>query len=341
MAKATKEKTDDLLMNQLLKGVEGLTLASDKEFKFDRIPFGIPQLDKLTGGGIPKKRFTLLTGQPSGGKSYLAMKAVESVQKSGGTAVWIDTEMSLDESWFRKCGVDPSLLLAAQPESGEAAIEIARAVMEAGVDLVVIDSIAGLVPTAELQDFDKNPMGWLARFVNGSLSRLISRLKHGSALVCINQQRSSIGPVAMKEMPGGKGQVYWNHMMLEVRRSGWIEDKKTKVKEGFDMEVTLKKNKTSADHWSKVVVPFRVDGGIDIMESYMREGLAYGYIKQSGAWYEYVGNKVMGLNGLKALLRDEQPKLGEKLKEQVDGSQHSTSTDRDDSTGSKDSKLLK
>ena len=334
-------KTDTPLMDQLLKGVDGLTVASDDGFKFDRIPFGIPQLDKLTGGGIPKKRFTLLTGQPSGGKSYLAMKAVESVQKAGGTAVWIDTEMSLDESWFRKCGVDPDLLLASQPESGEAAIEIARAVMEAGVDLVVIDSIAGMVPAAELADFDKSPMGWLARFVNDSLSRLMSRLKHGSSLVCINQQRSSIGPVAIKEMPGGKGQVYWNHMMLEVRRSGWIEDKKTKVKEGFDMEVTLKKNKTSADHWQKVVVPFKVDGGIDTMESYMREGLAYGHIKQAGAWYDYAGNKVMGLNGLKTLLVTEQPELGEKLKEQVDASQHSTSTTGDDSSGNKNSQLLK
>ena len=326
-------KTDTPLMDQLLKGVDGLTLASDKGFKFDRIPFGIPQLDKLTGGGIPKKRFTLLTGQPSGGKSYLAMKAVESVQKSGGTAVWIDTEMSLDESWFRKCGVDPDLLLASQPANGEAAIEVARSVMEAGVDLVVIDSIAGMIPAAEFNDFDKHPMGWLARFVNDSLSRLIGRLKHGSALVCINQQRSSIGPVAIKEMPGGKGQVSWNHMMLEVRRSGWIEDKKTKV--------TLKKNKTSADHWSKVVVPFRVDGGIDILESYMREGLAYGYIKQAGAWYEFKENKVMGLNGLKSLLATEQPELGKILKEQVDASQHSTSTTGDDSSGNKNSQLLK
>jgi hypothetical protein len=141
-------------------------------------------------------------------------------------------------------------------------------------------------------------------------------------------------------MPGGKGQVYWNHMMLEVRRAGWIEDKKTKVKEGFDMEVTLKKNKTSADHWSKVVVPFRVDGGIDILESYMREGLAYGYIKQAGAWYQYDGQKVMGLNGLKALLI-EQPKLGEQLKEQVNASQPATAANGDDPTGSKDSKLSK
>jgi len=337
-----KTKTETPLMDQLLKGVDGLTLASDNEFKFERIPFGIPQLDKLTGGGIPKKRFTLLTGQPSGGKSYLAMKAVESVQKEGGTAVWIDTEMSLDESWFRKCGVNPDLLLASQPENGEAAIDIARAVMEAGVDLVVIDSIAGMVPAAELTDFDKNPMGWLARFVNDSLSRLMSRLKHGSSLICINQQRSALGPVAIKDMPGGKGQVYWNHMMLEVRRSGWIENKKTKIKEGFDMEVTLKKNKTSADHWQKVVVPFKVDGGIDTMESYMREGIAYGFIQQSGAWYEYNDNKVMGLNGLKTLLVTEQPELGQKLKEDVDNaSQRSIGTSSDDSAGSKNSQLLK
>ena len=107
------------------------------------------------------------------------------------------------------------------------------------------------------------------------------------------------------------------------------------------MEVTLKKNKTSADHWQKVVVPFRVDGGIDIMESYMREGLAYGYIKQAGAWYDYAGNKVMGLNGLKTLLVTEQPELGEQLKEQVDASQHSTSTTGDDSSGNKNSQLLK
>jgi recombination protein RecA len=344
MATKKKKKTEESLVDTILKNVKGIELASSDVFKFDRIPFHIPQLDKLTGGGIPKKRFTLLTGQPSGGKSYLAMKAVQSVQKAGGTAAWIDTEMSIDAEWMERCGVDKDALLASQPLSGEDAFRIIMALLEAGVDLVVLDSIAGLVPEAELEDFDKNPLGWLARFVNDKLARLMASGglrtgKDGAAFIAVNQQRSSVGPVAIKAMPGGLGQNFWNHMMLEVRRAGWLEDKKSKIKEGFDMEITLKKTKVGAEHWQKTIVPFKVDGGIDLMESYMREGMAKGYIEQAGPWYSFEGERVMGLNSLKALLTDT-PALGDRLKGLVDGTQSPAAETGNDGAGTEDSQLL-
>ena len=190
--------------------------------------------------------------------------------------------------------------------------------MRAGIDVIVLDSIAGLVPSA-VQDnekgFEFSPMAWQARFVNSALPRLLPNLKSGSAFIAINQVRSSIGPVALDTMPGGLAQGFFAHFLLQVRRSGWIEEPKgTKV--GFDMEVRLRKSKVGGENWSNAIVPFRVDGGIDVLESYIREAIQQKLITQKGAWYDYEGIKAMGMNGLKTQLLDN-PTLVEKLKADV------------------------
>jgi recombination protein RecA len=313
------KNTADGVIAQLL-GDKKLNLqrGNSESFDFTRIPFGIPALDKLTGGGIPKKRMTIMYGPTNVGKSYLASQVVASVQRDGGTAAWIDTELSWDSKWVEKCGIDSERMLVSQPTSGEEALGTIKELMRAGIDVIVLDSIAGLVPSA-VQDnekgFEFSPMAWQARFVNSALPRLLPNLKSGSAFIAINQVRSSIGPVALDTMPGGLAQGFFAHFLLQVRRSGWIEEPKgTKV--GFDMEVRLRKSKVGGENWSNAIVPFRVDGGIDVLESYIREAIQQKLITQKGAWYDYEGIKAMGMNGLKTQLLDN-PTLVEKLKADV------------------------
>ena len=117
-----------------------------------------------------------------------------------------------------------------------------------------------------------------------------------------------MGPVALDNMPGGLAQSFFAHFLIQVRRKGWIEDK-DKIKVGFDMEVRLRKSKVGGENWASAIVPFRVSGGIDVTESYIREAIAQKFIKQAGPWYQYKDDKVMGLNGLKKLLTDNPDKF--------------------------------
>ena len=146
-------------------------------------------------------------------------------------------------------------------------------------------------------DFSHSPMAWQARFVNGALPKLLPNLKHGSALVAINQVRSSVGPTALDNMPGGLAQSFFAHFLMQVRRHGWIKEGTQNV--GFDMEVRLRKTKVGGENWSSATVPFRVEGGIDIVESYIREAIKQGLIEQTGSWYTYKDTRLQGLNGVR------------------------------------------
>ena len=305
------ETDSEKVIEGLLKDKKlNLFRGDDSGFEYSRIPFDIPALDRLTGGGIAKKRLTLIYGPTNVGKSYLASQICANVLKSGGQAAWIDTELSWDSDWMARCGVDTTKIIVGQPESGEEAMDTIRTLLDASFDLVVLDSIAGLVPHKNLEeDFSFNPMAWQARFVNSSLPKVLPSLSNGGALVAINQVRSSIGPVALDNMPGGLAQSFFAHALLQVRRKGWIEESGTKV--GFDMEVRLRKTKIGGENWNSAAVPFRVDGGIDILESYIREALGRKFITQAGPWYTYKEQKYMGLNGLKKIFLEEEQLLEE------------------------------
>jgi recombination protein RecA len=311
MKNSAEEVIESLLQNKTMN----LRRGDSDEFSFGRIPFNIPVLDNLTGGGIPKKRMTILYGPTNVGKSYLASQVVANAQRNGGTTAWIDTELSWDSAWVNKCGIDASKVMVAQPINGEEAMDTTRELMRSGVDVIVLDSIAGLVPTAvHDEDFSYNPMAWQARFVNSSLPRILPNLKHGSALVAINQVRSSIGPVALDNMPGGLAQSFFAHFLLQVRRSGWIKEGTTNV--GFDMEVRLRKSKVGGENWNSATVPFRVEGGIDVTESYIRDGIEAKLITQAGPWYTYKEQKAMGLNGVRKMF-SENLELFEVLKSEL------------------------
>jgi len=298
----------DLLKDKNLN----LTLGDSNVFDYGRIPFGIPALDTLTGGGIPKKRMTLIYGPTNVGKSYLSSQIVAQVQKQGGRAAWIDTELSWDADWMAKCGIDAGKVLVSQPTSGEQAMDTIKALATTGlVDVIILDSIAGLVPAQNMdEDFSFSPMAWQARFVNSSLPRLLPSLHSGTALICINQVRASMGPTALANMPGGKAQSFFAHFLLEVRRNGWIEEFGEKV--GFDMQVRLRKTKVGGQNWKAASVPFRVEGGIDILESFIREGIERGLVLKAGSWYTYNDVRAQGMNGLKQVFIDK-PELQEQL----------------------------
>ena len=310
------EKDPEKIIDELLKNKKlNLFRGDDKEFDYSKIPFDIPALDRLTAGGIDKKRLTLIYGPTNVGKSYLASQICANVLNAGGKAAWIDTELSWDSAWMERCGIDTTKIIVGQPESGEEALEAVRTLLDASFDVVVLDSIAGLVPHKNLdEDFSFNPMAWQARFVNSSLPKILPSLSNGGALVAINQVRSSIGPVALDNMPGGLAQSFFAHALLQVRRKGWIEDNGSKV--GFDMEVRLRKTKIGGENWSSALVPFRVDGGIDILESYIREAIGKKLITQAGPWYTYKEQKYMGLNGIKKIFLDDAA-LQEELKVSV------------------------
>ena len=244
MKETSEQAVEKLLSSKSLNLLRG----DSDEFSFGRIAFGIPALDTLTGGGIPKKRLTLMYGPTNVGKSYLASQVVVNVQKAGGIAAWIDTELSWDPKWVEKCGIDCSQIMVAQPTNGEEVMDTARELMRAGVDVIVLDSIAGIVPTAvQNEDFSYSPIAWQARFINSALPKLLPNLKHGSAFIAINQVRSSMGPVALDAMPGGMAQSFFAHFLLQVRRNGWIKEGNDNV--GFDMEVRLRKSKVGGENW--------------------------------------------------------------------------------------------
>ena len=311
MKDSAEEAIEQLLKNKNLN----LQLGNSNTFDYGRIPFDIPALDKLTGGGIPKKRFTLIYGPTNVGKSYLASQVVVNAQKHDGIAAWIDTELSWDSEWMQKCGIDTSKIVVSQPTHGEEAFETIRSLMQSGVDVIVLDSIAGLFPTDVAEkEFGYSPMAWQARFVNSSLPKLLANLQHGSAFIAINQVRSSLGPVALDAMPGGLAQGFFAHFLMQVRRNGWIKEGNDNV--GFDMEIRLRKTKVGGENWQYAVVPFRVAGGIDILESYLREAIERKIITQAGAWYTYQETKAMGLNGIKKIFI-ETPEMFEELKNEL------------------------
>ena len=315
--KQTNNKINSI--ETIIKEFDGLVLrGSSDELAYGRIPFNIPALDNLIGGGIPKKKITILAGQSNAGKTYVASQAVVSVQKSGGLVAWIDTEFSWDGNWMMQCGVDINNVAVCRPQNGEEAFDLMRKFMIGGVDLIVLDSIAGIVPSNfQEEGFDYNPMAWQARFVNQSIPRIMPSLKFGSAVVFINQMRAGIGAVSFVDsLPGGKGQVFFSHLILQVKRSGWITEKNIKI--GFDIEVTNRKTKAGGDNQSKCLIPFKFDGGIDIIELFIREALNYDLITKRGPWYKVLDNEdsIMGLNGVKDYFI-EHPAIFEEIKVQI------------------------
>ncbi len=328
MSKRTATTSDDMrreALNTALQTIEKkygqgsiMRLSDDAHMAIPVIPTGSIGLDLALGiGGIPRGRVTEIYGPESAGKTTLALHVLAECQKSGGTAAFVDAEHALDVSYARRLGINTDELLISQPDYGEQALEIADMLVRSGaVDLVIIDSVAALIPQAELEgEMGETIVGGQARLMSHALRKLTGTIhKSRTSVVFINQIRMKIGMsmpgVSPETTSGGQALKFYSSVRMDIRRIATLKDKDEAY--GIRARVRVVKN--------KVAPPFR-DAQFDIIygEGISRTGelidmgSAAGIIDKSGAWFAYGSEKLgQGKEKVRAFL-DENPELRDEI----------------------------
>ncbi|MCF8529381.1 MAG: recombinase RecA [Aquiluna sp.] len=272
-----------------------MRLGSEERAPIEAIPTGSIALDVALGiGGLPKGRIVEVYGPESSGKTTIALHAIANAQAAGGIAAFIDAEHALDPEYARKLGVDVDALLVSQPDTGEQALEITDMLIRSGsVDIVVIDSVAALVPRAEIEgEMGDSHVGLQARLMSQALRKLTGAISNtGTTAIFINQLREKIGVFfgSPETTSGGKALKFYASVRLDIRRIETLKDGTDSV--GNRVRVKVVKNKVAA--------PFR-QAEFDIMfgEGISREGglIDFGVeqevVKKSGAWYTFEGEQL-------------------------------------------------
>jgi recombination protein RecA len=265
-------------------------------------------LDLALGiGGLPRGRIVEIYGPESSGKTTLALHVIAEAQKLGGTCAFIDAEHALDPIYARKLGVDVDNLLISQPDAGEQALEIADTLVGSGaVDVLVIDSVAALVPRAELEgEMGDNHMGLHARLMSQALRKITGSVSRSDTmLVFINQIRLKIGVMFgnPETTTGGNALKFYASVRLEIRRIGQIKDRDTVV--GNQTRVKVVKNKL-APPFRQVEFDIMYGEGISKVGELVDLGVKAGVVEKSGAWFSYDSQRIgQGRENAKQFLRD-------------------------------------
>ena len=318
-----RDKTLEMAMSQIERqfGKGAIMKLSDSSVRnVQAIPTGALALDLALGiGGLPRGRIVEIYGPESSGKTTLALHVVAEAQRNGGVAAFIDAEHALDPVYAKALGVDVDELLISQPDTGEQALEIADMLIRSGaLDVVVVDSVAALVPRAELEgDMGDSHVGLQARLMSQALRKLAGTINRSdTTAIFINQLREKIGVMfgSPETTPGGRALKFYSSVRVDVRR---IES----IKQGTDnignrVRAKIVKN--------KVAPPFRV-AEFDIMfgEGISREGslldvaVEHGVVKKAGAWYTFDGDQLgQGRERAKEFLR-ENPEVAMQLQDKV------------------------
>jgi recombination protein RecA len=298
-----------------------MPLKSAERVKVEAIPTGSLALDIATGvGGIPKGKIIEIFGPESSGKTTLALHVIAEAQKRGGIAVFIDAEHALDPKYAQKIGVDLDNLYISQPDYGEQALEIAESLLRSGaVDVIVIDSVAALVPKDELEgEIGEAHVGKQARLMAQALRKLKS-LAHNAnaAVIFINQLREKIGVMFgnPETTPGGRALKFFADMRLDVRRVGDAKEGESK-KVGSRVRVKVVKNKL-APPFREAEFDMIYGEGICKLCDLIDTASELGVIKKSGAWYSYGETRLgQGRDQAKKFLQ-ENPELAQEIEKKV------------------------
>ncbi len=284
------------------------------------ISTGAIALDRALGiGGLPRGRVVEIYGPESSGKTTLALHAVANAQKKGGIAAFIDAEHALDTSYARRLGVNCDELLVSQPDTGEQALEIADMLLRSGaIDVMVIDSVAALVPRAEIEgEMGDAHMGLQARLMSQALRKLTGTIgKTNTCLIFINQIRMKIGVVFgnPETTTGGNALKFYASVRLDIRRAGNIKNGQDVV--GNRTRVKVVKNKM-APPFKEAEFDIMYGEGISLVGDLLDIGVDAGIVEKSGAWYSYNGERIgQGRENVKTFL-SENPDLFASLDKQV------------------------
>jgi recombination protein RecA len=296
-----------------------MKLGSSTITQVETVPTGSVSLDLALGGGLPKGRVVEIYGPESSGKTTVALHAIAEVQRHGGTAAFIDAEHALDPAYAKRIGVDVDNLLLSQPDNGEQALEITETLVRSNaVDIIVIDSVAALVPRAEIEgDMGDSLPGLQARLMSQALRKLtgvISRSK--TTVVFINQIRMKIGIMFgnPETTSGGNALKFYASVRMDIRRISQIKQGERMI--GNHVRVKIVKN--------KIAPPFR-EAEFDIMfnEGISKQGdlidlaTTRNIVEKSGAWFNYKGEKIgQGREAAKQFLRDN-PKVMAEIEKTV------------------------
>jgi recombination protein RecA len=300
-----------------------MKLSDNKVLDIPAISTGSLGLDMALGiGGIPRGRVIEIYGPESSGKTTLTLHCIAEAQKAGGMAAFIDAEHAFDRNYAEKLGIDTENLLISQPDNGEQALEIAEHLIRSGaIDIIVIDSVAALVPKGELEgEMGESKMGLQARLMSQALRKLTGAIhKTGCSCIFINQLRDKIGVMfgSPETTTGGNALKFYASVRLDIRRVGQIKDGPDNIL-GNRTRVKVVKN--------KVAPPFKVvefdiiyGQGISKVGEVIDLGVELEIIKKAGSWFSYNGEKLgQGRDAVKNLLLDN-PELLDELEGKIKG----------------------
>jgi recombination protein RecA len=282
-------------------------------------PTGALSLDIALGGGIPRGRVIEVYGPESSGKTTLTLHAIAQVQRRGGTAAFIDAEHALDPAYAKRIGVDVENLLLSQPDNGEQALEIVETLVRSNaVDLIVVDSVAALVPRAEIEgEMGDSHMGLQARLMSQALRKLTSVISRSKAsVIFINQIRMKIGVMFgnPETTTGGNALKFYSSVRMDIRRIGQIKQGDNVI--GNRTRVKVVKNKI-APPFREAEFDIMYNQGISVSGDILDMAAARDIVEKSGAWYALDGTKIgQGREATKKYLEDN-PKILEDLAKKV------------------------
>ncbi len=318
-----KDKALDAALSQIERAFgKGsiMRLGQNTNIDIEAIPTGSLGIDIALGiGGLPKGRIIEIYGPESSGKTTLALSVIAQAQKRNGTCAFIDAEHALDPSYAKKIGVDIENLLVSQPDSGEQALEIADTLVCSGaIDVMVVDSVAALVPKAELEgEMGDAHMGLQARLMSQALRKLTATVARSNTLIIfINQIRMKLGVMFgnPETTTGGNALKFYASVRMDIRRVGAIKDKDEVI--GSQTRVKIVKNKV-APPFKTVDFDIMYGEGISKTGELIDLGVKSGIIEKAGAWFSYNGDKIgQGRENAKRYLM-ENPEVAEDIENKI------------------------